>query len=346
MLILIPLLLILWILGWSLRLQLSAASKPGPAGQWSARQVSIIIPARNEAHNLPRLLESIRSQAEAPMELIVVDDDSDDDTATMARKMGAQVIASAPLPDGWRGKTWACHQGAGVAKGELLCFLDADTWFKAGGLSRLLSSYQDGALSVGPWHEVRRPYESLSLFFNIAMVAGTVPSGLFGQVLLIDRPSYQQSGGHEGTKSRILENVHFKEQLDDARIPARSMPGQGMIHFRMYPGGIREVIEGWTKGFASGANHSSKLITMVLWMIGLMSTAIGLAIANEPIAWGLLYLLFAIQVASIARKVGSFPLLSSLLFPIPLLFFFVIFARSAWKSGRNVTWKGRAIDAD
>jgi len=346
MLILIPLLLILWILGWSLHFQLHAASKPRPSRQWSTRQVSIIIPARNEAHNLPRLLESIRTQAEPPLELIVVDDDSHDDTAAIARKMEAQVIPSAPLPDGWRGKTWACHQGAGAAKGELLCFLDADTWFEAGGLSRLLSSYQAGALSVGPWHEVQRPYESLSLFFNIAMVAGTVPSGLFGQLLLIDRLSYQRSGGHEGTKSRILENVHFKEQLDAAHIPTRSMPGQGLIHFRMYPSGIREVIEGWTKGFASGANHSARLITMVLWMIGLMTTTIGLAAANEPIAWGLLYLLHAIQVASIARKVGSFPLLSALLFPIPLIFFFVVFARSAWKSGRNVTWKGRTIDAD
>lgn len=346
MLILIPFLLIPWMLGWSLRFQLRTASKPGPSGPWSAKQVSIIIPARNEAHNLPRLLESIRSQAESPLELIVINDDSHDDTAVIAKAMGAEVIASAPLPDGWRGKTWACHQGALAAKGELFCFLDADTWFEADGLSRLLASYQGGALSVGPWHEIKQAYESLSLFFNIAMVAGTVPSGLFGQLLLIDRVSYQRSGGHEGIKSRILENVHFKEQLDEAQIPTCSIPGQGMIHFRMYPNGIREVIEGWTKGFASGANHSSRLITMVLWMIGLMSTTIGLTLANEPIAWGLLYLLYALQVANIARRVGSFPFFSALLFPVPLLFFFVIFARSAWKSGRNVTWKGRTIDAD
>lgn len=346
MLILIPILLILWTLGWALRFQLQTATISSTRESRSARQLSIIIPARNEAHNLPRLLKSIRSQAESPLELIVVDDDSHDDTAAIAKTMGARVIASAPLADGWRGKTWACHQGAQAAKGELFCFLDADTWFEADGLGRLLACYQGGALSLGPWHEVQRPYESLSLFFNIAMVAGTIPSGLFGQVLLIDRASYQRSGGHEGTKSRILENVYFKEQLDAAQVPTRSMPGQGMVHFRMYPSGIREVIEGWTKGFASGANHSSKLVTMVLWMIGLMSTAMGMAVGHEPITWGLLYLLYTIQVASIARKVGSFPFLSALLFPIPLIFFFTVYAHSAWKSGRNVTWKGRTIDAD
>lgn len=345
MLFLIPLLLIPWTLGWAIFHRLRTSVDPRREGSSSASQVSIIIPARNEVHNLPRLLESIRSQPEAPLEVIVVDDHSTDGTAAIARDMGARVIASAPLPDGWRGKTWACHQGAQAARGERLCFLDADTWFESGGLARWLALDQGAALSIGPWHEIQRPYESLSLFFNIAMVAGTVPKGLFGQALLIDRRDYARSGGHEGTKSHILENVHLRLQLDAAGIPSHSAPGRGMIRFRMYPGGIRELIEGWTKGFASGANHSSALWLIVLWMIGLMASAIGLAVAGEPAVWAPLYLLYALQVGLIARRIGSFPWPSALLFPIPLLFFFAIFSRSARKGGHNVTWKGRTIDA-
>ena len=90
----------------------------------------MIIPARNEAHNLPRLLESLASQSVQPREVIVVDDGSTDDTAEIARRHGAEVLVSKPLPEGWRGKPWACHQGAEAASGDLLCFVDADTCFE------------------------------------------------------------------------------------------------------------------------------------------------------------------------------------------------------------------------
>ena len=104
-------------------------------------RLSIIIPARNEAHNLPRLLDSIFSQPIPPLEVLVVDDASTDATASVATAHGATVVSSLPLPDGWRGKPWACHQGALATKGELLLFLDADCWFEPGGLDRILSRY-------------------------------------------------------------------------------------------------------------------------------------------------------------------------------------------------------------
>ena len=60
-------------------------------------------------------------------------------TRTLARELGAPVIASQPSPEGWRGKTWACHQGSQAATGELYLFLDADTWFEPDGLRRVLA---------------------------------------------------------------------------------------------------------------------------------------------------------------------------------------------------------------
>ena len=69
--------------------------------------VSVIIPARNEAHNLPRLLASLTCQKQGPLEIIVVDDGSTDGTADVARVHGAKVVNPGSLPDGWRGKPWA-----------------------------------------------------------------------------------------------------------------------------------------------------------------------------------------------------------------------------------------------
>ena len=258
MIVLIPILLALWTLGWWLRPRLAAPdptldTAPAESGRGAdPSKVSIIVPARNEAKNLPRLIHSIRAQRVWPLELLVVDDHSEDKTAEIAEAMGARVLASKPLPDDWRGKTWACHQGAEQAKGETLLFLDADTWLEDHGFKNLLSQYESGALAVGPWHQTEESYEAASLFFNLAMVAGTVPDGLFGQCLLISAKDYKKCGGHEAVKGEVLENLKLRDHLVEKGIAARSIPGRGTVNFRMYPEGLGQLIEGWTKGFASG----------------------------------------------------------------------------------------------
>jgi 4,4'-diaponeurosporenoate glycosyltransferase len=319
------------------------ASVPG-----SLPSVSVIIPARNEEHNLPTLLRSLASQPARLREIIVVDDGSADRTAELACQLGATVIASQPLPDGWRGKTWACHQGAQAATGDLLLFLDADTWFEPGGMARVISVYPGGAFSVGPYHAVRKAYEDLSLFFNLSMTVGTLPHGLFGQMLLVDRYSYRRAGGHETVRGRVLENFWLASQFRAAAVPVRSVSGRGVLAFRMYPNGLRELIEGWTKGFAAGAGQTPRgaLLIVVVWMIGLMLAPLGWLISGDWLCWGALCLACIAQVAWFSRLVGAFRWLTALLYPLPLIFFFVVFLWSVLRSGRTVTWKGREICAD
>lgn len=297
---------------------------------------------------MPTLLRSITSQSAKPSEIIVVDDGSSDRTAEVARESGARVIHSQPLPEGWRGKTWACHQGAQAAAGEWLLFVDADTWFEPEGLGRVLAAYDAGAFSVGPFHAVSRPYEDLSLFFNFNMTVGTMPDGLFGQMLLVDRESYRRVGGHETVKGRTLENLHLAGQFRVAGIPVRSAPGRGVLSFRMYPNGLRELVEGWTKGFAAGAGQTPRRVLwlVVAWMIGLMLAPIGWLVTGDWLRWGGAYLLCAAQVGWFGRQIGRFRWFTALLYPVPLVFFFAVFARSAMRSGRQVHWKGREIRAD
>jgi 4,4'-diaponeurosporenoate glycosyltransferase len=312
------------------------------------RSLSIIIPARNEAHNLPVLLRSLAAQPIKPHEIIVMDDGSTDRTAELARELGATVTASQPLPEGWRGKPWACHQAAQAATGDLLMFVDADTRFEPDGLRRIVSGYAGGAYSVGPYHAVRHPFEDLSLFFNFNMTVGTVPRGLFGQMLLVDRESYRRVGGHETVQGRILENFFLARQFQAAGIPVRSGTGRGLFSFRMYPNGLRELIAGWTKGFAAGAGQTppATLWLVVAWMIGLMFAPLGGLITGDALRWGGVYLLCAAQVGWFSRQIGSFGGWSALLYPLPLIFFFAVFTRSALRSGKSVNWKGREIRAD
>lgn len=335
----------LWPLGWAIAARWRR-SRPGAVG--TTRSVTVIIPARNEEANLPVLLDSLASQSVPPAEIIVVDDGSEDRTAEAARDRGAKVIASAPLPEGWRGKTWACHQGAQAAAGECLLFLDADTWFEPRGLETLLRHYPGGAWSAGPWHAVRRAYEDLSLFFNIAMSAGTVPQGLFGQMLLVDRKAYARVGGHAAVKDRILENFHLADRFRSVGIPAASELGRGLFSFRMYPAGFRDLCQGWTKAFASGAARTPPgvMVQVVGWMIGLATAFLALFFPGPSSVAAGVYLLCALQVAWVGRRVGRFGFWSALLYPAPLFFFFAIFGWSTLRRGKAVRWKGRAILAD
>jgi len=346
--ILLTITLALWAAGWLVLGRVRRCGLGDMGNPISAARLSIIIPARNEEQNLPTLLRSLAAQAIRPGEIIVVDDTSTDRTAEVAREFGARVISSLTLPEGWRGKTWACHQGAQAVTGELLMFLDADTWFEPDGLARVLADYDGGAFSVGPFHAVRRAYEDLSLFFNFNMTVGTVPDGLFGQMLLVDRASYRRVGGHETVKGRILENVFLAGRFHAAGIPVRSGPGRGMLSFRMYPHGLRELIAGWTKGFAAGAGQTPRgtLLLLVAWMFGLMFAPLGWLMTGDALRWGAACLLCAAQVGWFSRQIGAFHWFSALLYPVPLIFFFAVFARSAMHLGKTVAWKGREMRAD
>jgi dolichol-phosphate mannosyltransferase len=112
--------------------------------------ISVVIPARDEEARIGGCLVPLVADP-AVSEVIVVDDESRDGTARLARLLGATVIAGAPLPDGWVGKQWALHQGVRAAKGPIVVLLDADTRPEAGLCTELAALLDEHDLvSVGP----------------------------------------------------------------------------------------------------------------------------------------------------------------------------------------------------
>jgi 4,4'-diaponeurosporenoate glycosyltransferase len=154
-------LLVRWLLGWILALSLPPLPACMPLQQ---RTVSVLIPARNEAATLPHLLAALNRQSLRPDEVIVIDDDSSDGTAAIARQsadtLGIKIIQPPPLPEGWCGKTWALHNGVQASRGDVLVFLDADTEPAPQFLQRLLAQHeqQGGLVSVQPYHRTEKPY--------------------------------------------------------------------------------------------------------------------------------------------------------------------------------------------
>ena len=351
-----------WLAGWATLARIKQCRLSTTKPLQITAKLSAIIPARNEEKNLPRLLRSLQSQSVPPDEIIVVDDASTDRTAAVAREHGAIVVTPPPLPDGWRGKTWACQHGAEQAHGAWLLFLDADTWFEPNGLAAVRAEFSalgGGALSVAPLHRVETLHEQFSAFFNLVMLAGTgaftalgdrlPPRGLLGQFLLIEKSAYVRVGGHAVVKERVLENFWLAEKLPAGGVTLHCRGGQKVFSFRMYPLGWREMMAGWIKGFAAGAGKTPLplLLLVIAWMSGLIMATENLLLAKNAPVCLVVYAAYAAQVGWLLRRVGTFHWSTALLFPAPLIFYFIIFTRSVWRAVRKqpVDWKGRKIHA-
>ena len=325
-----------------------------------AASLSIIIPARNEEDNLPRLLQSIAVSATRPAEILVVDDTSTDNTAPIAQSLGSTVITSAPLPAGWTGKAWACHQGAQRAIGDNLLFLDADTFFVGRGLDRLVAHWLTECdprlvLSLLPYHTMSDPYEQFSVFFNVLMAAGAGGFGvvsrprLFGQSLLIAKETYFAVGGHAAVRGFVLENFNLARLIRASGGRILCLGGRGTLHMRMFPEGLGQMSDSWTKAFIHGATASDgfTLASAVVWIAALWSTALLLIVPRDYGRLGLAvtYLMFSLQLAWFARQLGSYRLLTFLLYPLPLAYYCAVFGRSAARRAlhRKTVWRGREV---
>jgi len=332
-----------------------------PLQRLDRTSLSVIIPARNEEHNLPTLLRSIFSSTSQPTEVLVVDDASSDGTAAVSESFGARVLRLSEKPDGWTGKSWACHQGALQARGSLLFFLDADTYFVDEGFSRTISCWvanrdRNAVLSILPYHAMEAVYEQLSLFFNIMMAAGAGGFGLssqprlFGQALLISKDIYFAAGGHAAVGGVVLENLRFADLLRRTAARIVCIAGRGALHMRMFPEGSAQMSRSWAKAFVQGAADSGGIVlaSAIAWIFVLWSTALMMLLAPHKYGyWPLIivYLALSMQIARQARQLGNYYLITCLLYPIPLAYYCAIFAQAVVRRamGKKTIWRGREV---
>ncbi|MDP9452108.1 MAG: glycosyltransferase [Actinomycetota bacterium] len=344
-----------WCAGWWLLWEV-----PVPRGERAGRAgpaASIVVPARDEERNVVILLASLLPQVGPGDEVLVVDDHSGDATAEVARQAGAHVLAAPPLPPGWQGKAWACHTGAGAATGELLIFLDADTRLEPGGLERLRQAARSagGLYSVQPWHEVPRASERLAALFNLVAMMGTgafTPLGrraravgAFGPCLATSAADYRALGGHASVRDAILDDLALAERYRAAGLPVTIRGGRGTIAVRLYPEGLGQLVEGFTKNFAAAARavRPPVLVLVVAWLAALNAPLV--LVADAPGLAAACYLAAAVQLGILLRRLGTFGAATAALYLVPLAVFVAVFARSlvvTFVRGQ-VRWKGRDL---
>ncbi|HEV7990912.1 MAG TPA: glycosyltransferase [Gemmatimonadaceae bacterium] len=234
--------------------------------------VSLIIPARDEAHNIRRCVESALASDYPRLEVIVVDDHSTDGTGDIVRELAERdarlrVIVPPPLPAGWFGKQWACASGKEASAGALLGFMDADTVQSRDLITRVVNAMDSrGAdvLSVAGTQEMGTFWEKLvqpQIFAILLQRYGgteSVNRSRFasqkianGQCLWLRRAAYDALGGHAAVRDKVAEDLSLAQMYFRAGRTVSLVLGLQQLSTRMYTS-LRELVEGWGKNVYAG----------------------------------------------------------------------------------------------
>lgn len=346
-----------------------------PVSRGDAPPLSVIVPARNEARHVGDCLRSILASDYPRLEVIVVDDHSDDGTGDIARAIAEEdprvrVVQAPDLPDCWFGKQWACHTGARAATAELLCFTDADTRH-----GRKLLSLSVGAMrargadlftvaghqeTVSFWEKVLQPYVFTVLLSRYggleAMSRSTKPLDKIanGQFLLISREAYDRVGGHEAVRDHVAEDLRLAQIVAAKGLQVHMLLARDEMSTRMYTS-LAEIRRGWGKNvYAAGRDtlplnaFTAKLLPWVFPLPALLPLLplVCLWLGLEGV-WGGGALLFGAITApaTLLYYAGSYGYsrlnpLWALTYPLASLVFGWICLEAAWR-GSKVQWKGR-----
>ena len=281
--------------------------------------------------------------------------------APIAQSLGATVITSAAATR----RVGLVKRGRVIREpsvpSAIICFfwtrthsLSTEAWTVS--LSRWLAERDPGlVLSLLPYHAMSATYEQLSLFFNVLMAAGAGGFGLvseprlFGQSLLISKETYFAVGGHAAVRGFVLENLNLAHLIRASGARILCLGGRGTLHMRMFPEGLGQMSDSWTKAFIHGAAVSDGFVlaSAVVWISALWSTALLLIVPRDYGRLGLavVYLLLSLQLVWLARQLGSYRFLTCLLYPLPLAYYCAVFGRSAARRAlhRKTVWRGREV---
>lgn len=336
--------------------------------------VSVIIPARNEARNIARCVRSVIGTAYPNVEVIVVDDQSTDGTGDIARELGATVIETPPLPADWFGKQWACWTGKSKARGDILCFTDADTEHAPDLVPRTVNAMRalDAALfTVSGKQEMVTLWEKLvqAQVFGMlnAWYGGTEEINRSkhawrkianGQYLVVTRDAYDSTGGHEAVKHTVAEDLMLAQLFHRLGRRVVFIEGRDQLTTRMYTS-MRELVAGWGKNVYAGGMHALppgrifrsifpfallfpplfNLAPPVVLLAAFISGASAAVIAWAAIATTAMVLMWT----KFYSDADESPLLA-LLYPVGAAITLYIYARAIVR-GRRVTWKDRTYQA-
>jgi chlorobactene glucosyltransferase len=336
-------------------------------------RVSVLVPARNEERNIEACIISLLEQDYPDFEIIVLDDHSTDNTFSILDRLAGkdshlQIIEGRPLPAGWLGKHWACHQLDLAATGELILFVDADTRHSPNMLldsvSALLAEGAD-LVTAFPREEVVTWGESLLVpvigfgiftFIPIRLVQKLRLAALsvtIGQFMLFRREAYDAVGGYESVRIEIVDDMVLGRRIISAGLEWRLLDGTRHFTCRMYRS-FWEAVSGFSKSIFAVFDY--RILPYFLgWLlvgtafiepvVALVSRWMRTPLTSMPVEYAATSVVLSIIIWMIAYRRFKIPAHLVFYYPLSLALFLTVVICSFFQTATGTAmWKERLLD--
>ncbi|WP_338836804.1 glycosyltransferase [Gordonia polyisoprenivorans] len=332
----------------------------------AAEPLSVLIPMRDEAANAPGCLRAVLAAIDrwpGPARIVVVDDDSTDDTAEILAICAANdprvtVVAGTPRPDGWLGKSWACHQAAQqVPCSGVLAFVDADVRVSPFAFTATVAALRVAGLALlcpyprqladSPAERLIQPLLQWSWMSTLPLgiaVRSSRPSlsAANGQFLVVDAETYRRAGGHAAVAGEVLEDIALLRAIKSVGGMGGVGAGAHLAQCRMYHG-HREIREGYRKSLWSAFGSPAGAVGVVPMLVLAYIVPAVAALTGSRI--GLLGYAAGVASRAISASVtGGRAWPDALVHPLSIAGFAALTADSLQAHRRDrLRWKGRAL---
>lgn len=352
---------------------------PATAAQATEKaHVSVLIPARDEERNIAFCLEHVLQSVHAEIDVLVLDDGSQDQTAEIVARMAehdprVRLLQGEGLPSGWNGKQHACWLLAQQSAGPFLLFLDADVRLEPDAIGRCLASLNSArsqrplpALLSGFPRQITQGFlEQMLLPLIHFVLLAFLPMGLMrrgthpgfsagcGQFFLVRREAYFATGGHAAIRQTRHDGLRLPQLFRTYRFHTELVDLTQLASVRMYDSS-RAVWEGLAKNATEGLAAPARILPLSLLL--LLGQVVPLLLAlratiASPDRLSLLLIAGAL-VSSFAPRLLAVrrfqqPLLSALTHPLGILLLLSLqwYALGRQILGRPVDWRHRSYSS-
>ena len=322
--------------------------------------VSVIVPLRNEAHNVIALIDNLSSQTcLINVEFILLDDNSDDSTfdlvnTAIEKKPTFRLIQGEPLPSGWIGKVWALHQLSAQAHGEIIVSIDADVRLTPDAISKSITLMKSSHLDfISPYpHQIAQTLSErliqplLQWSWMSTLVLRFSEHAAFssmavanGQFFIVMKRALVAAGGYEAVKGAVLDDVFLARRLIKTGSHGAVVSGAKIAECRMYSS-WSEIEAGYGKSLrhAFGSIFGAMSAILLLFLTGIAP----LILALTGSKWGWIGFMCMTLTRVLSAHRSRMRILDSLLHPISsALLIYLIFYSFLMRG--EVQWKGRTV---
>jgi hypothetical protein len=331
--------------------------------------VSVLIPARNEAINIRAAIESVLHCDGLDFEVLVWDDGSTDETASIVRELSrmdprVRLIEGSMPPEGWAGKPFGCWSLAKIAKGDVLVFMDADVRLRAGdSLVRMSAAFLNSELDLLSGIP-RQKVETLSEVMLVPLIhfilLGFLPiqkmrsatdprfAAACGQLMLFRKTAYFDVGGHGAARGSFHEGIALSRAFRKAGRQTDLFDATDVAVCRMYSG-IGEVWRGFAKNAHEGLAAPKSILpfSALLFMGHVLpfSCLVSNSLNSEGARWAFFAMILSFAARGVLAVRYKQPFAGVILQPIAVGFLLINqwYGAMRYWIGKPVAWRGRSL---